>query len=100
MFYAGAEEPYLNVTKFNLSYWKNDEYNALMDVAGAITATDYEGSKAKYVEAMNILVEEAPAVFFFDTMATFVVPNHVEGFQYNLNYPFVGFFYYDLRAAQ
>ncbi|MBI5839669.1 MAG: ABC transporter substrate-binding protein [Chloroflexi bacterium] len=100
MYYAGAEAPYLNVTKFNLSYWKNDQYNALMDEAGALTATDYEGSKAKYVEAMNILIEEAPSVFFFDTMAVFVVPNRVEGFQYNLNYPFVQFFYYDLRAAE
>jgi peptide/nickel transport system substrate-binding protein len=100
MFYAGAESPFLNVTKFNLAYWKNDAYNALMDEAGALTATDYEGSKAKYVEAMKILVDEAPAVYFFDTMAVFVVPKHIEGFQYNLNYPFVQFFYYDLRAAQ
>jgi len=88
------------VTKFNLSYWKNDAYNALLDEAGALTATDYEGSKAKYVEAMKILVDEAPAVFFFDTMAVFVVPKHIAGFHYNLNYPFVQFFYYDLHAAQ
>ena len=100
MYYGGAESPYLNVTKFNLSYWKNDQYNSLMDEAGALTATDYEGSKAKYVEAMRILIEEAPSVFFFDTMAVFVVPNRVEGFKYNLNYPFVHFFYYDLRAAE
>lgn len=100
MFYAGAEPPYLNATNFNLSYWKNDQYNALMDEAGAITATDYAGSKAKYVEALNILVEEAPAVFFFDTMAVFVVPKSIEGFHYNLNYPFVHYFFYQLRAAQ
>jgi peptide/nickel transport system substrate-binding protein len=100
MFYGGAEPPYLNVTKFNLSYWKNDEYNTLMDEAGALTATDYEGSKAKYVEAAKILVDEAPAVFFFDTMAVSVVPKHIEGFKYNLNYPFVYHFYYDLRTAQ
>jgi peptide/nickel transport system substrate-binding protein len=100
MFYAGAESPYLNVTNFNLSYWKNDEYNALMDVAGAITATDYEGSKAKYVEANQLLVQEAPAVFFFDTMDVFVVPKYIEGFKYNLNYPFVRYFFYELRPAQ
>ncbi|MGZ9234164.1 MAG: ABC transporter substrate-binding protein [Anaerolineales bacterium] len=100
MFYAGAEPPYLNVTNFNLSYWKNDEYNALMDEAGALTATDYEASKARYVEAMNILIEEAPAAFFFDTMAVFVVPKTIEGFKYNLNYPFVQYFFYDLRPAK
>jgi peptide/nickel transport system substrate-binding protein len=100
MFYGGAEPPYLNVTNFNLSYWKNDGYNALMDEAGALTATDYEGSKAKYVEAMKILVEEAPALFFFDTMDVFIVPTHIEGFKYNLNYPFVRYFFYELRAAK
>jgi peptide/nickel transport system substrate-binding protein len=100
MFYAGAEPPYLNVTNFNLSYWKNDEYNTLMDEAGALTATDYEASKARYVEAMNILIEEAPAAFFFDTMAVFVVPKTIEGFKYNLNYPFVQYFFYDLRPAK
>ncbi|MBN2116226.1 MAG: ABC transporter substrate-binding protein [Anaerolineales bacterium] len=100
MFYAGAEAPYLNVTKFNLSYWKNDQYNGLMDEAGALTATDYEGSKAKYVEAMKILIEEAPAVLFFDTMDVFIVPKHIEGFKYNLNYPFVRYFFYELRAAK
>jgi peptide/nickel transport system substrate-binding protein len=99
MFYAGAEPPYLNVTNFNLSYWKNDAYNALMDVAGAITATDYEGSKAKYVEANQLLVQEAPAVFFFDTMDVFIVPEYIEGFKYNLNYPFVRYFFYELRPV-
>ncbi|MFN8460288.1 MAG: hypothetical protein U0X93_00740 [Anaerolineales bacterium] len=72
----GAEPPYLNATNFNLSYWKNDQYN-VDGRAGAITATDYAGSKAKYVEALNI-VEEAPAVFFFDTMAVSVVPKSIE----------------------
>jgi len=100
MFYGGAESPFLNVTKFNMSYWKNDQYNALMDEAGALTAIDYEGSKAKYVEAMQILVEEAPAVFFFDTMDVFIVPKHIEGFKYNLNYPFVRYFFYEMRAAK
>jgi len=99
MYYGGAESPFLNVTAFNLSYWKSDAYNALMDEAGALTAIDYEGSKAKYVEAMKILVEEAPSAFFFDTMAVFVVPNSIEGFQYNLNYPFVPFFYYDVHPG-
>jgi peptide/nickel transport system substrate-binding protein len=71
-----------------------------MDVAGAITATDYEGSKAKYVEANQLLVQEAPAVFFFDTMDVFIVPKYIEGFEYNLNYPFVRYFFYELRPAQ
>ncbi|MBC7878062.1 MAG: ABC transporter substrate-binding protein [Anaerolineales bacterium] len=100
MFYGGAEAPYLNVTKFNLSYWKNDQYNALMDEAGPLSGTDVEASRAKYTEAQKLLVEEAPAAFLFDTMVAFVNPNHVEGFQYNLNYPDVRYWFYELRPVQ
>lgn len=85
---------------FNLSYWNNADYNTLIDDAIALTVTDPETSQAKYIEAMNLLVDEAPGLFFFDTMAVFVVPKHVEGFEYNLNYPFVHYFFYDLRAAK
>jgi len=41
-------------------------------------------------------VDEAPGLFFFDTMAIFIIPSHIKGFQYNLNYPFVQYFFYDL----
>lgn len=85
---------------FNLSYWNNTDFNAMVDEAIATTVTDPAASQAKYVEAMNLLVEEAPGVFFFDTKAVFIIPNHIEGFQYNLNYPFVQYFFYDLRPAR
>jgi peptide/nickel transport system substrate-binding protein len=94
MFYW-TEAPY-----FNLSYWKNDSFNALVDEAIGLTVTDPVTSQEKYVEAINLLVDEAPGLFFFDTMTSFVIPKHIEGFQYNLNYPFVYYFYYQLSTAQ
>lgn len=94
MFYY-TEKPF-----FNLSYWNNPTFNALVDEAIAATVTDPATSQAKYVEAMNLLVDEAPGVFFFDTMAVFVIPKHIEGFHYNLNYPFVHYFFYQLSAAK
>ena len=84
---------------FNLSYWNNADFNAMVDEAISATVTDPAASQAKYVEAMNLLVDEAPGVFFFDTKAVFIIPKHIEGFQYNLNYPFVQYFFYDLRPA-
>lgn len=93
MFYY-TEKPF-----FNLSYWNNPDFNALVDEAIGATVSDPETSQAKYVEAMNLLVEEAPGLFFFDTKAVFIIPKHIEGFQYNLNYPFVQYFFYDLRPA-
>lgn len=93
MFYY-TEKPF-----FNLSYWNNADFNALVDEAIALTVSDPATSQAKYVEAMNLLVEEAPGLFFFDTKAVFIIPSDIEGFQYNLNYPFVQYFFYDLRPA-
>jgi peptide/nickel transport system substrate-binding protein len=94
MFYY-TEKPF-----FNLSYWNNAEFNDLVDEAIGLTVSDPAASQAKYTEAMNLLVEEAAGLFFFDTKAVFIIPKHIEGFQYNLNYPFVQYFFYDLRPAK
>lgn len=83
---------------FNLSYWKNEEFDSLLDTAIAETVSDPESSQQNYIDAMNLLVDEAPGIFFFDTQATFIIPNYIHGFQYNLNYPFVHHFYYELTA--
>lgn len=85
---------------FNLSYWKNDQFMALVDEAIAKTVTDPATSQAKYIEAMNLLVDEAPGLFFFDTKAVFVIPTYIEGFKYNLNYPFTQYFFYQLRSTK
>lgn len=100
MFYGNPENPgNLNATKFNLSYWMSEDYNALMDEASTLSGTDVEAARAKYAEAQTLLVDQAPAAFLFDTMVAFVIPNHVSGFQYNLNYPDVRFWFYDLRPV-
>ena len=91
---------YTEKPSWNLSYWNNPTYNTLWDEGSALSGTDFAASKDKYVEAVKLLVEEAPGVFFYDTMAVYVIPNTIEGFEYNLNYPFWHFDYYNLRAAK
>lgn len=100
MFYGTGDSPFLNVTGFNLSYWKNDDYNALLDTAIGDTVTDPTTSQAKYVEALNLLVDQAPAVFFMDTKSAFIIPKYIQGFQYNINYPFTPYFFYQLRTTK
>jgi peptide/nickel transport system substrate-binding protein len=85
---------------FNLSYWKNEEFDSTLDEAIAKTVTDPETSQQLYIDAMNLLVDEAPGVFYFDTQAIFIIPNYIKGFQYNLNYPFVHYFFYELSSDQ
>jgi peptide/nickel transport system substrate-binding protein len=78
---------------FNLTYWVNEQFDTLVNEAIALTGTDREAAQAKYTEAMNLLVEASPGIFFFDTMSTVPVPNRIAGYEYNLNYPFSHFFY-------
>ncbi len=86
--FRSSENPF-----FNLSYWKNDDYDKLIDDSGTKTATDRAGAEAGYVEAMKLLVDQAPGLFFYDTKFVTAVPNRIAGFKYNLNYPFAQFFY-------
>ena len=49
---------------------------------------------------MELLVEESPSIFFLDTAAVTAVSNAVEGFEYNVNYPFTQVFAYGLSPAE
>ena len=77
---------------FNLSYWKNGEYDALVEEAGTLTGSDREAAQAKYEEAMDLLVDQAPGVFLYDVQAVSVVPEGLEVADFNENYPFTTFF--------
>jgi peptide/nickel transport system substrate-binding protein len=87
---------YTEKPSWNLSYWNNPDYQALIDVA---TTSDQATAQPKYTEAMKLLVDEAPGVFFYEPLSIFVIPNSVAGFQYNINYPFTYYFFYNLHKA-
>ncbi len=77
---------------FNLSYWKNAEYDGLIDDAGKLTGSDREAAQAKYSESMRLLYDQAPGFFLYDAKQVYVVPKDLEGFDFNINYPFSVFF--------
>jgi len=85
---------------FNLSYWKNEDFDHLIEKAAQETVTDPKQAQKDYVDAMNLLVDQAPALFLFDTKAIFIVPKYIHGFKYNLNYPFVQYFFYQLTSEK
>jgi len=78
---------------FNLCYYCNPEYDELIDTALELTATDPDTAQQMYIEAMNILVEDSPALFLYDTRVFRPVPTYLTGYEYNPNYPFSTFFY-------
>jgi peptide/nickel transport system substrate-binding protein len=100
MFYGTKDAPHLNATNFNLSYWYNEQYNALMDEASGLSGTDVDAARAKYTEAQNLLVDVSPAAHLFDAKIAAVYPNDISGFKYNLNYPDVRYWFYDLKPVQ
>ena len=85
--YHGSDKPF-----FNLSYWKNAQYDALVDEAGTQTGADPATAKATYAKAMQILYDEAPGLALYDSRAVYVVPKAISGFDFNENYPFTVFF--------
>ncbi|HEY73186.1 MAG: hypothetical protein B6I35_04280 [Anaerolineaceae bacterium 4572_32.2] len=84
---------------FSLAYYCNEEYDTLTSEALALTGPDPEAAQEKYIEAMNILVEDSPSLFLYDTRLFRPVPAYLEGYEYNANYPFSTFFY-PIRLAQ
>ena len=87
MFHSG-EPPF-----FNLSYYNNAEFDAIVDEAVGVSGTDLESAQELYTDAMTMLVDDAPGLFFMDVGAWYAVPNYIGGYDYNLNYAFAQFFY-------
>lgn len=78
---------------FNLSYWKDNEFDQKIDEAASLTVTDPAKAQQLYTEAMTRLVDQAPGFFLYDVTAVIVFPKAIKGYEYNLNYPFTTFFY-------
>ncbi|REJ04228.1 ABC transporter substrate-binding protein [Microbacterium bovistercoris] len=85
--FHSSEKPF-----FNLSYWKNADYDALIDKAGTLTGSDRSAAQADYVKAMGMLYDQAPGLYLFDAQAVTVVPNALKIAPFNENYPFTTFF--------
>lgn len=92
--FRSSEAPF-----FNLSYWANEDFDALIDEAGSLSGTDLEAARDLYTQAQTIMVEEAPGLFFMDVGAWYAVPTYITGFEYNLNYPF-SINYYNFEIAR
>jgi peptide/nickel transport system substrate-binding protein len=86
--FRSSEAPF-----FNLSYWVNEEYDALIDEAIPLSGVDRAAAQELYTQAMTLLVDQAPGLFLMDVSNWYAVPNSIAGFAYNLNYPFATFFY-------
>ena len=82
-------------TLFNLGYYSNPEFDELIDTADAISGSDREGATEMFIQAQEMLVNDAVSVFFYDVANTHVARANVQGYVDNPAYPHV-LFAYDL----
>jgi peptide/nickel transport system substrate-binding protein len=78
---------------FNLDYYSNPDYDELIDSANQIAGTDREQAEQMFIQAQEILLDDAVSLFFYDVANTHLALASVDGYQDNPAYPHVVFVY-------
>jgi peptide/nickel transport system substrate-binding protein len=78
---------------FNLGYYCNPEVDELMDTANELAATDRAESERLFIEAQEILIEDAAAAFFYDLPNDHELRSDIKGYADNPAYPHIIFVY-------
>jgi peptide/nickel transport system substrate-binding protein len=78
---------------FNLGYYCDPEVDELMDTANELAATDRAESERLFIEAQEMLVEDAAAAFFYDLPNDHELRSDIKGYADNPAYPHIIFVY-------
>ncbi|MEE9294263.1 MAG: ABC transporter substrate-binding protein, partial [Phycisphaerae bacterium] len=87
MFHS-EEEPF-----FNLGYYSNAEFDELIDMGNEVSGVDIDLATEMFIEAQEMLVEDAAAVFILDLPDVHVIRSDIQGYVNNPAYPHVVFWY-------
>ena len=91
--YRSEEFPF-----FNLGYYSNSEFDALLDTADAVSGTDTDAAVDMFRQAQQILIDDDVAVFMLDVPSVSVIRADIGGYTPNPAYEKVVWFY-DLRRT-
>lgn len=80
-------------TLFNLDYYKNPEFDKMIDQANEVSGVDRQKATQMFVQAQDILYNDAPTLVFYDLANTHIARTDVKGFVDNPAYPHVVFVY-------
>ena len=83
---------------FNLGYYSNPDFDALLDAADAASGTDTDAASDMFRQAQQILIEDNAAVFMLDVPSVSVIGADITGYTPNPAYEKVVWFY-DLRRT-
>ncbi len=87
MFHS-EDEPF-----FNLGYYQNTSFDALIDEANAMSGTDRDAAAAMFQDAQRILDDDAAALFMVEVPDVHVIRSDIRGYVNNPAYPHVVFWY-------
>ena len=78
---------------FNLGYYCNAEFDEMIDTADALSGSDRAEAERLFVEAQEILIEDAAAAFFYDLPNDHELRSDIKGYADNPAYPHIIFVY-------
>jgi len=78
---------------FNLGYYYNPEFDKMIDDANSLTSSDRAKAEQLFVDAQNLLMEEAVSISAFDRQSVYVTSSNLKGYTMNPVYNTVVFFY-------
>ena len=83
---------------FNLGYYSNPDFDALLDSADATSGTDVDAAIEMFRDAQGLIIEDHAAVFMLDVPGVSVIRADISGYTPNPAYANVVWFY-DLRRT-
>ncbi|MBL7183093.1 MAG: ABC transporter substrate-binding protein [Anaerolineae bacterium] len=78
---------------FNDGYYCNPEFDELIDEGNELSATDRAEAERLFIEAQEILIEDAAAMFFYDLPNDHELRSDIKGYADNPAYPHIIFVY-------
>lgn len=78
---------------FNLGYYRNPEYDALIEEGNRLSGSNRQKAEELFIEAQRILIDDAVALFFYDVTPVHLMRTGIEGYVDNPAYPHVVFVY-------
>jgi len=78
---------------FNLCYYRNPEFDDMIDTANVLSGSDRETAEQMFIDAQKILIDDAASLFFYDVANVHLARSDIKGFVDNPAYPHVVFVY-------
>jgi len=78
---------------FNLGYYRNPEFDEMIDAANGLSGSDREQAEQMFIDAQEILIDDAASLFFYDVANSHLARADIKGFVDNPAYPHVVFVY-------